>query len=195
MCACCDEDIKLAFRPLVSENWKDIEQLFSSNGNCRSCWCMWWRQSSSEWQKRKGAERKEALKSIVDQGKIPGIIAYSAEHPVGWVSISPREEFHRLERSRTLKRIDDKPVWSIVCFFVTKALRGKGVSTQLLRAAVDYAGRRGAKIIEGYPSRSRGKQEDMLVYTGLDSAFLKTGFTDCGSASKVRTIMRLEIRR
>jgi GNAT superfamily N-acetyltransferase len=182
--------MNLVFRPLTSENWQDIEKLFGGGSICGSCWCMWWRQSSSEWQKKGGIERKESLKTIVSHGKVPGVIAYSDGQPVGWCSISPRQEFHRLERSRTLKRLDSRPVWSVVCFFVAKPFRGKGISTRLLEAAVKYAGKQGAEIIEGYPSLSSGRQQDTVVYTGLASMFLRVGFADCGSTSKTRTVMR-----
>jgi GNAT superfamily N-acetyltransferase len=155
---------------------------------------MWWRLSSPEWEKRGGSHRKEALKAIVSQGRVPGILAYSDEQAIGWCSISPREEFHRLERSRTLKRIDNRPVWSVVCFFVAKPFRQKGVSTRLLEAAVEYAGKQGAKIVEGYPNRSGQKQQDTTVYTGLASMFQRVGFVDCGSTSKTRTIMRYEFK-
>ncbi len=187
--------MNLAFQPLTSERWKDLEKLFGEDRICRSCWCMWWRQSSSEWEKRRGSERKRALGTIVSQGRVPGILAYSDGRPIGWCSVSPREEFRRLERSRTLKRVDDQPVWSVVCFFVTKPFRGKGVSTKLLEAAVNYAGKQGVKIIEGYPSRSGGRQQDTTVYTGVASVFQKVGFSDFGSASKIRTIMRYEFEK
>lgn len=187
--------VDLTFQCLTPKNWKDIEKLFGEDSICRSCWCMWWRQSSSEWQKRRGSDRKEALRTIVSQGKIPGILAYSDGQPIGWCSISPREEFYRLERSRTLKRIDNQPVWSVVCFFVAKPFRGKGISARLLEAAVRYAGKQGAKIIEGYPSRSSGKQHDTAVYTGLASMFQKIGFADFGSTSKTRTIMRYKYEK
>lgn len=182
-------EISPSFRPLTSKNWKDIERLFEDSA-CRSCWCMWWRQSSSEWQKRTSSDRKEALKKIVFHGNVPGILAYSHGQPIGWCSISPREEFPRLERSRTLKRIDNQPVWSVVCFFVSKPFRGGGVSARLLEAAVEHARKQGAQIVEGYPSRSPERIQDALVYTGLASMFLKAGFVDVGSISKTRTIMR-----
>jgi GNAT superfamily N-acetyltransferase len=185
----------LSFHPLTSENWKDLEKLFGGDSICRSCWCMWWRQSSSEWQKRRGSDRKEALKAIVSQRKVPGILAYFNGQPIGWCSISPREEFHRLERSRTLKRIDNQPVWSVVCFFVAKSFRGKGISTRLLEAAVKYAGKQGARIIEGYPSYSRGRQQDTTIYTGLDSMFKRVGFVNLGSTSKTRTVMRYKFEK
>jgi GNAT superfamily N-acetyltransferase len=184
------ESMNLTFRPLTLENWKDVEKLFGEDSTCRSCWCMWWRQSSSEWQKRRGSDRREALKTIVSQDKVPGILAYSNGQPVGWCSIGPKEEFNRLERSRTLKSVGDQSVWSVVCFFVTINFRNKGVSTKLLEAAVKYAAKQGAKTIEGYPSRSKERQFDAAVYTGLASMFSKIGFIDVGSTSRTRTIMR-----
>jgi hypothetical protein len=64
--------------------------------------------------------------------------------------------------------------------------------TKLLEAAISHAGQQGGKIIEGYPSRSSGRQNDTTVYTGFASVFLKVGFVDFGSVSKTRTIMRYE---
>lgn len=179
----------LEFRPLTFGNWQDIQTLFEEDRVCRACWCMWWRVSAADWMKRRGKENKNALKALVDSGKVPGILAYFNGQPVGWVSMSPRVEYARLERSRTLKRIDDKPVWSVVCFFVAKPFRRRGVSTKLLEVAVDYARKRGAIIIEGYPSKSSEKQQDPLVYTGLVSMFEKVGFGPV-AGSKTRTIMR-----
>jgi GNAT superfamily N-acetyltransferase len=179
----------LEFRPLTIENWPDIETLFEKNKVCNTCWCMWWRLSASCWTKQRGKENRKALGALVKSGKVPGIVAYSGGRPIGWCSVSRREEYARLERSRTLKRIDDKPVWSVVCFFVAKPFRGQGVSTKLLEAAVDYARRHGARIVEGYPSRSGKKQQDSIVYTGLVSAFQKVGFVQVAN-SKAKTIMR-----
>jgi len=187
--------IHLVFHPLTSERWSDLERLFEKDKVCRTCWCMWWRVSATQWMRRRGEENKKALKAIVDSGKVPGILVYSNGQPIGWCSVSPREDFHRLERSRTLKRIDDKPVWSVVCFFVAEPFRRQGVSTKLLEAAIGYARRQGAKIIEGYPSRSNRKQPDPLVYTGLASPFQKLGFVEVNTNSKTKTIMRYTFER
>ncbi|MBC8077637.1 MAG: hypothetical protein H7Y32_16295 [Chloroflexales bacterium] len=53
-------------------------------------------------------------------------------------------KFVALENSRILKRVDAQPVWSVVCFFVTKAYRNQGAPRALLRGAVDYATAQGA---------------------------------------------------
>jgi GNAT superfamily N-acetyltransferase len=179
----------LEFHPLTPERWGDVKSLFENDTVCRPCWCMWWRISASEWTKNRGNQNRDMLRALVNSGKIPGILAYYDGQPIGWCSVSRREEYSRLERSRTLKRIDEYPVWSVVCFFVSKPFRGKGISTKLLQAAVDHAKKQGATIIEGYPSRCGKKQQDSLVYTGVVSTFEKVGFKPV-AYSKTRTVMR-----
>jgi GNAT superfamily N-acetyltransferase len=182
---------KLIFHPLTLDRWKDLEALFGERGACGGCWCMWWRLTKSEFEKGKGAKNKSALKKIVKSGDSPGILAYVDGKPVAWCSISPRESFPRLETSRVLKRIDDKPVWSVVCFFVEKSFRDKGVSVAVLKAAIGYAKKKGAKIVEGYPIDSRGKRwPGAFVYTALPSTFLKAGFKEVHRTSPTRPIMR-----
>jgi GNAT superfamily N-acetyltransferase len=115
--------------------------------------------------------------------------------PVGWCSIAPRVSFPKLERSRILKRVDDKPVWSVVCFFIAKSFRQKGVSVELLKAAVNYAVKQGAEIVEGYPVEpKKGRTPNGFAYTGLVSAFRKVGFIEIVRRSETRPIMRYIIR-
>ena len=155
---------------------------------------MWWRLPHSEFMRNRGERNKEAFKSIVDSGKIPGILAYLKSQPVGWCAVAPRETFPKLERSRILKRVDDKPVWSVVCFFIAKSFRRRGISIKLLKAAVDYATKQDAKIIEGYPVEPKKvRTADAFAYTGLASAFRKAGFVEVVRRSETRPIMRYMI--
>lgn len=156
---------------------------------------MWWRLSRAEFSKQKGDGNKRALKKIVDSGEIPGILAYSHDEPVGWCAVAPREDFPALERSRVLKRVDDNKVWSVVCFFIAKPFRHKGLTAELLKAAVEYVNDRSGKIVEGYPVEPKGgKTADVFAYTGLTSAFRKTGFVEVARRSETRPIMRYSIR-
>jgi hypothetical protein len=52
---------------------------------------------------------------IIAAGKEPGLLVYHRHKPVSWISIAPREDFPVLDRSPTLKRVDDQSVWSISC--------------------------------------------------------------------------------
>lgn len=182
------------FRPLTPESWADFEKLFGPRGACGGCWCMYWRQSRLQYEDQHGELNRRNIKALVDSGTIPGILAYEEGQPVGWCSIAPREEFPTLGRSRILKPVDDQPVWSVVCFFVARAQRRKGLTVQLLKAAIDYARSKGAKIIEGYPVEPKqGKSPDVFVYTGLSSAFKQAGFREVLRRSETRPIMRYNL--
>ena len=180
----------LEFHPVTTDRWEDLVALFGERGACAGCWCMWWRLKRSEWEAGRGEGNKNTLKRIVNSGEIPGILAYVEGQPIAWCSVAPREAFPALERSRTLKRIDDQPVWSIVCFFVDKSFRGRGVTVKFLRAAADYVRERGGRIVEGYPSRPEKRVADAWAYTELESAFLQAGFEEVARPSSARSIMR-----
>jgi GNAT superfamily N-acetyltransferase len=187
---------RLTFRPLTRSRWEDFERLFGKSGACAGCWCMWWRITRSEFDRTTGALRRRAMKRIVESGKVPGILAYAGRDPVGWVSVAPREHFPVLGRSRVLKPIDDKPVWSVVCFFIRKDFRRRGMTEELIRAAVDYAGRKGARIVEGYPiDTAKSDVSNMSAFTGLASAFRRAGFRERARRSPKRPIMRYTIKR
>lgn len=183
-------DPELTFRPLTAERWADFEELFGARGACGGCWCMWWRLRRKDFVEGKGAGNREAMKRIVDSGEAPGIMAYSGGRPVAWCAVAPRASYTRLEGSRILKPVDDQAVWSVVCFFVSRPFRRRGVTPGLLRAAADYAASRGAKILEGYPQDPGSAQPDAFVYTGLVSAFRRAGFEEACRRSPKRPVMR-----
>ena len=156
---------------------------------------MWWRVTRAEFSghvRNNGEGNRRALKALVDAGQVPGLIAYIDGQPVVWCSIGPREVYGSLERSRTLKRIDDQPVWSVVCFFVARPHRGRGLMAPLLEAAVDYAARHGAKIVEGYPwapSQER-RPSGAGAFMGFAQAFSAAGFSEAARVSDQRLVMR-----
>lgn len=129
------------------------------------------------------------------KGDPPGILAYAEGRPVGWCAIAPRADYSRLARSRVLRRVDDRPVWSVTCFFVTAPWRRRGVTRKLLEAAVRFARSRGAKVIEGYPLDVKtANYPDVYAYTGFASAFREAGFTEVARRSESRPIMRRQLR-
>ena len=151
---------------------------------------MFFRLSNKEWGAQTGEERKAGLHRIVDSGIAPGLLAYDGERAVCWISLGPRPDFKRLERSRAAKPVDAQPVWSVVCFFVEKSYRRKGVTVALLKAGTDFARQHGAVIVEGYPVDAAGEKPDPLVYPGLAAAFKKAGFIETARHLENRPIMR-----
>lgn len=187
---------KLEFHPVTPKRWRDLEKLFGERGACGGCWCMCWRLKRSQFEKQKGAGNKKALKKIVAAGEVPGLLAYAGREPVGWCSVAPREAFPVLENSRILKRVDDQPVWSASCFFVARPYRRQGLSVKLLRAAVTYAKKKGARMVEGYPVEpKKSPMPDVFAWTGLADAFRRAGFKEVLRRSPTRPIMRYPARK
>jgi len=184
---------QFTFHPLTSDRWPDFETLFGKNGACGGCWCMAWRLSSKDFKQKQGEPNRRAMRKIVATEIPPGLLAYEGKEPVGWIALSLREAFVRLEKSRVLAPVDDKPVWSVVCFFIRKDHRKQGLSVELLKAAAKLAKRHKAKILEGYPQELKKDLPAPFVWTGLASAFRKAGFKEVARRSKTRPIMRLEL--
>jgi len=156
---------------------------------------MWWRQTQAEFDRNKGEPNRRAMKRIVASGRVPGILAYDQGRPVGWCSVGPRESYPRLERSRILKRIDGRPVWSVVCFYVARSHRRRGLATDLLRAAVRYAAAQDGRIVEGYPVEPKKESApDVFLYHGLASSFRQAGFQEVARRSETRPIMRYLVK-
>ena len=184
----------MEFHPVTSDRWSDVEALFGPRGACGGCWCMTWRLSSSEYEQEKGPGNRASFERIVKSGLEPGILAYEDGQPIGWCAVAPRSEFPRLERSRILKPVDDTPVWSIVCLFVRKSHRSRGVGTALIRAAVSFAASNGAEVVEGYPVEpKKDHMPDVFAFTGIASSFLAAGFHEVARRSDTRPIMRFEV--
>jgi len=155
---------------------------------------MFWRVPRKRYESQKGAGNKRALKTIVSAGEKPGIIAYVGNEPIGWCAVGPRETYVGLETSRLLKPVDDRPVWSVSCLFVRRDYRRRGISAKLIAAAVNFAVRHGATIVEGYPSEPSGdKMADAFLWHGIPSAFKAAGFREVTRRSPTRPIMRFEV--
>lgn len=185
---------KLDIFPADASRWNDIESLFGSRGACGGCWCMYWRQTHSEFELLKGDANRQLLSGLVKKGEQVGLIAYLDGTPAGWCALAPRGDYPRLARSRILKPVDDQPVWSVVCFFVARPFRHSGLTVALLKSAVGYVAQHGAGILEGYPVESKvGKLPDPFIYTGTVSAFLQAGFHEVARRSETRPVMRYEI--
>ena len=184
-------------KPLTPERWADLETLFGPKGAYGGCWCMFFRRPRAEWSAgcaESGKGNKRAFKRIVVQGEEPGLLAYVDGEPAGWVAVAPREEYGGLARSRTLKPIDELPVWSVTCFYVARAHRKKGVTVALLEAAAKFVKRKKGVALEGYPSDPKARWPDAYAYQGTVGAFTKAGFVEVKRVSKGRAIMRRLLR-
>jgi GNAT superfamily N-acetyltransferase len=179
--------------PLTSATWADIEALFGLPGGSivRGCWCMHYRKTgTAAWTP---AQNKGALRGLADSGVIPGLIGYLDGSPAGWISLGPRPQYLRLRRSPIMKPVDDAEVWSVVCSYVPRALRGRGLQHRLLGAAVDFARHCGAGLLEAYPVDKPDRSHDDFMFFGSRSLYQQAGFTEVARRSPTRVVMRLAL--
>ena len=101
-----------------------------------------------------------------------------------------RDDFLKLARSPVMKPVDAQPVWSIVCFVVPAPYRGQGVASALLEAAVQYARKRGARLVEAYPMDRAGRVQDDWMWHGALSMFQRAGFSEVARRRPQRPIVR-----
>ncbi len=186
----------IEIHPLTADRWRDLSALFRSDRVTDDCWCMWFRETTAEFRANQGTKNRDAFRRIVNDGPPPGVLAYVDRRPAGWCAVAPREAYGRLERSRTLARVDDAPVWSITCFFIAAAYRGRGIARALLDGAASLAAEHGARMIEAYPVDTDGRRiRDDEAYHGVAELFGAAGFTEVARRNDRRPIMRRAVSR
>ncbi len=175
--------------PATPERWPDMVELFERRGPrgghrntpAYGCWCMYWRDRALE----HGEPKKAAMAKLVCDGRGPGLLAYEDGSVVGWIAVSPRDEFAAIIAPPQYRpRDEDEDVWSVVCLVVDKPSRQRGVATAMLDAAVAYAFERGAGSVEAYPHVS-----DPRDYMGSAELYARGGFERLRDANK-RTVVR-----
>ena len=190
-----EDGLILEFHPLTLSRWGDFETLFGPGGACGGCWCMFWKKPRGQFQKDAYDKNRLDQKGILKKGIVPGILAYFDGEPVGWCAVEPREHYPALARSRILKPVDEEPVWSITCFFVSKKYRRRGLTVSLLKEVANYVASKGGKILEGYPVEiTKDKAVDAFIYTGTTSAYKRAGFIELARRSPTRPIYRFTIK-
>jgi GNAT superfamily N-acetyltransferase len=187
-----DPDIThLVFHEVDRKRWGDLERLFQSRGGPKNCWCMVWRTTAEERRQKGGAVRKAMLKQRVEDDVPVGILGYLNDEPVTWCAVAPRTTFLRLGGPEEPDE-DPEKVWSIVCFFVSRPLRGKGVTAQLIESAVEHAKRHGATVVEAYPV---DPDSPSYRFMGYISSFKAAGFHEVGRTGIRRHILRKTLAR
>ena len=176
-----DRGVNFEARPLTPETWADLEELFELPGGSivRGCWCMYYRRTGKvSVSAAAGVDNKSQLCSLVDSGVVPGLVGYVDGRPAGWISLGPREDYLKLRRSPIMKPVDDAEVWSVVCTYVAKQFRGRGLQHRLLAAGLDHAREHGVRLVEAYPVDKPERSHDDFMFFGSRSLYERAGFTE-----------------
>jgi len=194
--------VSFEIHPLTGETWDALAAFFREGGDPRWCYCQHWRLRSKDMAAAKVPQLRERLHDQAVSDQPPGLVAFDGERAVGWVGLGPRTDFERITHSRVIPTIDDRPVWSIVCFAVSATARGRGVARALLDAAIAHARARGADALEAYPIRLDVDEplQAEAAFTGTLPMFERAGFVVVAdrasdpSSARQRVVVRRELR-
>jgi GNAT superfamily N-acetyltransferase len=188
MTSSSDKPVKLTFRPVTTATKGDFEALFESPGGPSYCWCMYTRLTKGEAKTATNApSRKPMMMARIENRVTIGLVGYDKGTPVAWVSIAPRETFSQLKGPEAA---EGEAIWSLSCMYIQRKYRGAGLGHQLIDAAVKYARKRKADIVEVY-----AVDPDSPSYRnmGFVPAYEKAGFNRIEKLGSRRTIMRLAL--
>jgi GNAT superfamily N-acetyltransferase len=192
--------------PANEASWEDLRAVFGTRGDPSRCFCQRFKMQPGEsWASVGPEELAFRLRAQTDCGHpesdaTSGLVAYLDGEPVGWCAVEPRTAYPRLLLKTRVPwegRAEDKTdgsVWAVTCFVTRAGFRRRGISRALARAAVDFAGERGARALEGYPMGEEPGRGFILgeLHVGSRTIFADAGYTEVSRPTLRRVVMRID---
>ena len=195
---------ELKIHPLTAERFPDLAALFTQGGDPKWCWCSFYRVRSVDFRSATPAANRRvlegALAELAPERRAPGLVAYRDGEAVGWVSLGPRDDYDRLRHSKILAPVDDGPSGRSCASWLPERRAAKVSRQALLEAAVEYARKHGATLLEAYPiDADGGRVPAATAYKGTVTMFERAGFKvverrRANGSSTPRPIVRRAIR-
>ena len=192
--------------PANEAPWDHLQAVFGSRGSAALCQCQRYKlQRKESFGSFPAEERALRLRDQTNCGRpeartTSGLLAYLDDEPVGWCAVEPRTAYPGLLRvyrvpweGRAEDRTDES-VWAVTCVFTRAGYRRRGIGHALVRAAVEFAGERGARALEGYPMLTEPGKDIIWneMHVGSHSMFASAGFTQVAHPTPRRVVMRID---
>lgn len=191
---------ELDIRPANEASWADLQAVFGERGSASRCQCQRYKlQPRQTFAQEPVEERQHRLREQTEcgdpaSGSTSGLVAHLGDIAVGWCSVEPRPSFPGLRHSPVpwADRDEDRSdefVWVVSCVLARAGYRRRGVSKALIRAAVDHARNRGARVLEAYPMTT-GSAISEELHHGLLASYLEAGFVEIGRPTLRRAVVQ-----
>jgi GNAT superfamily N-acetyltransferase len=194
----------LSIVPANRASCEDLETIFGTRGTAAWCRCQRYKLRPREAvakfpvQERVQRLRQQTRCGHPEPGSTSGLVAYLDGVPAGWCAIEPRTAYESLVRSARVPwqgRDEDKAdpgVWAVTCLVTRVGFRRRGITHELVRAAVAFARERGARAVEGYPITTKDVIGEEL-HVGTQRAFADAGFAEVSRPTLRRVVMRIDL--
>lgn len=186
-----------------SEHADGLLALFEGAGS--GCYCNYWHFEGDKnaWLERCYLDpeaNRAALVARLASPELCGVVASSEGGVCGWLKVMRAEQLPRLYAQRVYRGLpcfqgSRDTVFTLSCFFVAEAERGRGIAKSLLEAAIDVARDAGASALEAFPRRTpegaRLRADE--VWLGPEALFERAGFVAV-SDFRAYPVLRLHLR-
>ncbi len=196
--------------PADQATWSDLRTVFGTRGSASRCWCQRYKLPRGESfgsvpdevradRLREQTGCRDLAEDLDPETQTSGLVAYLDDQPVGWCAVEPRPAYFGLLANFRVPwegRAEDKgddSVWAVTCLLVRAGFRRRGISRELVSAAVHFARESGAGVIEGYPMTTNNAISEEL-HVGSRASFLAAGFAEVSRPTLRRAVMRIELR-
>ena len=192
--------------PANEASWEDVQAVLGTRGGAAICQCQRFKLQPKESfgstpvEERAFRLREQTSCGHPDADTTSGLVAYRDGDPVGWCAVEPRTAYPgllRVYRVPWVGRDEDKSdnsVWAVTCVFTRAGFRRRGIGYALVRAAPEFARRRGARALEAYPMLIEPGQDINWgeLHVGTRSMFEAAGFAEVAQPTLRRVVMRVE---
>lgn len=190
----------ISIEPVTAELWPAFEDLFGRQGACYGCWCTHFRLAPAMRRENNRERNKDHIRSRIEAGPPPGLLAFADGQAVGWMQIGPRAdvpEWNNQGRgSAPMEPAEaaDPAVWAISCFFIRNKARGQGLTHRLVDGGIAFARSGAARYLEACPMDLSKDSRSIGLFVGSSRVFEKAGFERVAERKHGRPLMRLVLQ-
>ena len=177
---------------------------FSDNAWWSGCYCNFYEslthpaenpdpatQAFAPFRDHNRGEKVERIRS----GMAHGFLAYREGKVVGWLNAQPNEAYANPRQFAPAFAEIPERTGLVMCFVVAPRVRGQGVGTALLQAAIESFRAAGLMHAQGFarrPDPKLGEWETFATssYHGTLSMYLDSGFTEVGTLGSYAVMRR-----